>query len=656
MLGNNKFDYAKKYCLTQVARSYQGKLFKDYSKGTRLTELNVVLSQTVMIRRLKEHLLNELPPKRRQIIRLKLKAPDIRTATSSSIKDMNSISCNGTLAVDLPSKSKYESKISDDENTKDEEDNGCKKSPRHLTPQEIGIAKLSGFSEWFSNHFIMNGLGANHNLDPQSSCQKTIIFAHHLKVLDGIQVFVSENGIKFVRIDGSTLQRERKEAVDSFRLDPEVKVVIIGITAGGVGLDFSSAQNVVFVELPKSASELLQAEDRAHRRGQTNAVNIYIFCAKNTSDESHWLQLNQSLFRVSSLMNGKKDAIREIEVDQVCHLEEIRNTEKIECKLHPLENHSTESDDISIECFPGIEDLELDSDFTIRTIPLEFEDESLGTSLKNNPTPTVLEDRSCIDVSLSPAAAFCTAISSCKSIKARRRLSGNSGTLSQTAPISDFPIQVESLRFEVSRHTGRIHLYSCVPGHDSRPKPLFENFLQEELNSPLCSSSDVKSRTLLLKKIPAFCNVFKAFIKEWLALRPIDQSRLLGKPLQLPLSLELCFLKESVNHSTEGLLKGGSKRRATPLNDVSNPLPENAEWRQVVLRNGTTKERQYTQGWSIDGEPLCKLCQGLCNGKLAKSPEYFEDLFCGLACFQEYRLRTSGRALRQVSLIDYPCI
>lgn len=437
-----------------------------------------------------------------------------------------------------------------------------------------------------------------------------------------------------------------------------VKVAIIGITAGGVGLDFSAAQNVVFLELPKSASELLQAEDRAHRRGQTNAVNIYIFCGKNTSDESHWLQLNQSLFRVSSLMNGKKDAIREIEVDQVCQLEEIRNAEeKTQCKLHPSDNHSTdmthgqnylpEIDYMSIDCFPGIKDLELDSDFIIRTIPLEFEDGSLGTSLENNPTPTALEDRSCIDVSLSPVAAFCTAISSCKSMKARRRLSGNSGTFTQAAPISDFPIQVESLRFEVSRHTGRIHLYSCVPGHDSRPKPLFENFLPEELNSPDSSSGHVKTRTLLLKKIPAFCNVFKAFIKEWLALRPIDQSRLIGKPLQLPLSLELCFLKDSINHSTEGLLMGGSKRRTTPLNDVSNPLPENAEWRQVVLRNGTTKERQYTQGWTIDDEPLCKLCQGLCNGKLAKSPEYFEDLFCGLDCFQEYRLRTSSRALRQ---------
>ncbi|KAF8668647.1 hypothetical protein HU200_051823 [Digitaria exilis] len=326
---------------------------------------------------------------------------------------------------------------------------------------------------------------------PPKRCQKTIIFAHHLKVLDGIQV----------------------------------KVAIIGITAGGVGLDFSSAQNVVFVELPKSASELLQAEDRAHGRGQTNAVNIYIFCGKNTSDESHWLQLNQSLFRVSSLMNGKKDAIREIEVDQVCHLEEIRNAEeKMQSKLHPLENHNAESDDMSMECFPGIEDLDFDSDFTIRTIPLEFEDEIPGTSLKINPTPTVAGDRSCVDVSLSPAAAFCTAISSCKSMK-------------------------------VSRHTGRIHLYSCVPGHYSRPKPLLENFLPEELNSPSCSSSDVKARTLLLKKIPAFCNVFKAFIKEWLALRPIDRSRLLGKPLQLPLSLELCFLKDSINHSTEALFQ-----------------------------------------------------------------------------------------------------
>jgi hypothetical protein len=105
---------------------------------------------------------------------------------------------------------------------------------------------------------------------------------------------------------------------------------------------------------------------------------------------------------------------------------------------------------------------------------------------------------------------------------------------------------------QVSQHTGRIHLYSCVPGHDSRPKPLLENFLPEELEPPSSLSSHAKkTRTQLLKSNPAFCNIFNAFIKEWSALRPIDKRKLHGKPLQLPLSLELCFLKDSLNHSIE---------------------------------------------------------------------------------------------------------
>lgn len=37
------------------------------------------------------------------------------------------------------------------------------------------------------------------------------------------------------------------------------------------------------------------------------------------------------------------------------------------------------------------------------------------------------------------------------------------------------------------------------------------------------------------------------------------------------------------------------------------------------------------------------------RGKLAKEPEFFEDLFCDLSCFQEYRIRTSQRSLRVVS-------
>jgi hypothetical protein len=67
--------------------------------------------------------------------------------------------------------------------------NGCKKLLKDLSPQEIGIAKLSGFGEWFSNQCVTRKVPeSDADLDMQYGLQKTIIFGHHLKVLDGIQV------------------------------------------------------------------------------------------------------------------------------------------------------------------------------------------------------------------------------------------------------------------------------------------------------------------------------------------------------------------------------------------------------------------------------------------------------------------------------------
>ena len=53
----------------------------------------------------------------------------------------------------------------------------------------------------------------------------------------------------------------------------------------GVGLDFSSASTVVFVELPDEVAHVRQAEDRSHRKGQHRPVNVYFLVAKGTSDE-----------------------------------------------------------------------------------------------------------------------------------------------------------------------------------------------------------------------------------------------------------------------------------------------------------------------------------------------------------------------------------
>lgn len=107
------------------------------------------------------------------------------------------------------------------------------------------------------------------------------------------------------------------------------------------------------------------------------------------------------------------------------------------------------------------------------------------------------------------------------------------------------------LSLQVSQYTERIHLYTCIPGTDSRPRPLFENFRPEELES-LNSPVEEDGKGAIVKSFkdnPTYRHILVAFVNEWSRLRPIDRRKLLGKPLQLPLTVELCCLSESINHN-----------------------------------------------------------------------------------------------------------
>ncbi|CAN1795740.1 DNA annealing helicase and endonuclease ZRANB3 [Linum perenne] len=173
---------------------------------------------------------------------------------------------------------------------------------------------------------------------------------------------------------------------------------------------------------------------------------------------------------------------------------------------------------------------------------------------------------------------------------------------------------------QVSKYTGRIHLYSCIPGKDSRPQPLFESFRPEELE-PLESPTprDREASSTSSSGSPDYRQAVRVFIDEWNKLRPIEKRKLVEKTLQLPLAVELCYLNETLNHNQMGLLKGQSKRRKTPVLEISHPLPPDASWKIVHLSRGPAKkERTYTQGWSLSNEPLCKLCQSPCKKEYVK--------------------------------------
>ncbi|CAH8388090.1 unnamed protein product [Eruca vesicaria subsp. sativa] len=652
LLGKNKYEFAKTYCEVGLVKGIQGKIFQDFSKGTRLLELNILLNQTVMIRRLKQHVLAQLPPKRRQIVTILLKKSDIAlamTILSEANKPNAAITdvTENTHELEGIAHIAHGSSKDGDMNEVDPDDPDCDKDNQlsgNLSYQQLGVAKLSAFREWLSLHpLISEGLDYTpEEISEDTSSTKMVIFAHHHKVLDGVQEFICDKGIGFVRIDGTTLPRDRQLAVQSFQYSSEVKVAIIGVEAGGVGLDFSAAQNVVFVELPKTPSLLLQAEDRAHRRGQTSAVNVYIICAKDTMDESNWQNLNKKLHRISSTTDGKYDAKTEIEIERA-HIfkpaEESSEREVPDAQLSQA--NGVIADNIVESC----EDMESETDVS-NTI-----------DLKDNMNPH-----------LEILRVFCPSVENGSG--SEKRPSGtisstmlgrenqenhqpenaiaDNGVVEENDSHSFFPL-VDSLRFEVSQNTGRIHLYSCIPGKDPRPRPHFQNFRPEEIEASSSTPCINKENTPeSLTDDPVHVRAILEFMKEWKALRPIEKRKLLGKPLQLPLSLELSYLSERTSHNSEGLLRGGSKRRNTPFSEISIPLPQNAVWRKVNLRSGyQKKEKEYTQAWSMSNEPLCKFCQKPCKGNNAKEPEYFEDLFCDLECYEDYRTRTSSRYIRQ---------
>ncbi|XP_057952741.1 uncharacterized protein LOC131146912 isoform X2 [Malania oleifera] len=639
LLGKNKYEFAKTYCDVKFARASREKIFQDFSKGIRLEELNVLLKQTVMIRRLKEHVLVQLPPKHRKIITLPVKRSDVVSAMAA-IGTLNSFALCQHINKEKGSVGSGH----------------CVACAQKIS-EALGFAKLSGFCEWLSFHPVSAEWDANLDINRP---QKMIIFAHHHNVLNGVQEILCKKGIGFVRIDGKTPERDRHSAIVSFQSSIEVKIAIIGVTAACQGLNLTIAQHVVFLELPQMPSILSQGEDRAHRLGQTSSVNIYIFCAKGSLDESRWQNLNESLRRVSSTTNGKYDAIQEIEVEDVSYFETsdafdagheqgLENSafSELYSEQMNLLNNGLDQDKHFVQAYDKTleknektgtaSDLEMEKDF--------FSNRDMGGNL-----PEEIG---------SPGKIFSCNLNKDSKQQGQFKMEGsiflkgteaeNGGPFQEIEADESYSNQVNSLRFEVSQHTGRIHLYSCIPGTDSRPRPLFQNFQPEEFDS-LSATAAVNRKTNFhfIKESPSYRHAVLAFINDWNNLKPIERKRLLGKPLQLPLAVELCYLEESINHNKKGLLNGGSKRRTTPLCEVSCPLPSNAVWRKVHLCGGyKRKENEYTQGWTLTDEPLCKLCQKLCTSNNAKTPEFFEDLFCNLSCYEEYRLRTSNKFLRQ---------
>ena len=111
---------------------------------------------------------------------------------------------------------------------------------------------------------------------------KLLVFAHHETMIDALeQAFPACS----LRIDGKTPEQDRQGLVDQFQIDASKRVGIISTRAGGTGLTLTAADMVVFAEGDWNPAACAQAEDRAHRIGQSaDVVTVQYLVLDGTLD------------------------------------------------------------------------------------------------------------------------------------------------------------------------------------------------------------------------------------------------------------------------------------------------------------------------------------------------------------------------------------
>jgi len=153
--------------------------------------------------------------------------------------------------------------------------------------------KLAALAELLSDCGITGGgLGAKSDIEALSagvvSQHRALIFCQVREMLDRIEKDVLKAkfpDVTYLRLDGSVEAKNRFGIVEKFNADPTIDLLLLTTHVGGLGLNLTGADTVIFVEHDWNPMKDLQAMDRAHRLGQKRVVNVYRLITKDTLEE-----------------------------------------------------------------------------------------------------------------------------------------------------------------------------------------------------------------------------------------------------------------------------------------------------------------------------------------------------------------------------------
>ncbi|KAJ1935343.1 swr1 complex component [Linderina pennispora] len=108
------------------------------------------------------------------------------------------------------------------------------------------------------------------------------------KVLDILEKWLNLHGYRYLRLDGATRVEQRWHLTEQFNHDPRWSVFISSTRAGGLGINLTGADTVIFYDSDWNHAMDAQCQDRCHRIGQQREVHIYRMISERTVEEAIW--------------------------------------------------------------------------------------------------------------------------------------------------------------------------------------------------------------------------------------------------------------------------------------------------------------------------------------------------------------------------------
>ncbi|CAH1794395.1 unnamed protein product [Owenia fusiformis] len=175
------------------------------------------------------------------------------------------------------------------------------------------------------------GIGEGSEESPVVNQHRVLLFCQQKTMLDIIEkdLFKSHMpSVTYSRLDGTVPAGNRHSLVSRFNNDPSIDVLLLTTHVGGLGLNLTGADTVIFVEHDWNPMKDLQAMDRAHRIGQKKVVNVYRLITRGTLEEKIMGLQKFKLNIANTVISQENSSLQTMGTDQLLDLFSLDNKTK----------------------------------------------------------------------------------------------------------------------------------------------------------------------------------------------------------------------------------------------------------------------------------------------------------------------------------------